>query len=96
MILRVLGLGMAVYGAVMLALLYIPSTKQWALTHSIAAVVSRTDRRVGNTVEGAVDMPMALAGSAVLIFAGLWIGLLVPALLNRNRRRMMREAGYED
>jgi hypothetical protein len=29
----------------------------------------------------------------VAIFTGLWIGLLVPYVMNRNTKRMMREAG---
>ena len=63
---RILGGLLALYGAVMLVLLATPA-KQWALEHSIAHLVSRTDRRVNNTVDGAVDMPLALAGSAVLL-----------------------------
>jgi len=85
--LRILGLSMFVYGAVMLALLFTP-WKEWAANHSIAALVSATDRRVGNGIEGPVDMPMSIAGSAVVMFAGLWIGILVPHLLNKFR------AGY--
>ncbi|HQZ84758.1 MAG TPA: hypothetical protein PLB21_03905 [Actinomycetota bacterium] len=60
----------------------------WALEHSIAAVVSRTDGRVGNTVTGALDEPMALAGSAVLLLAGLWFALLVPYVMNRNKAKI--------
>lgn len=84
---RLIGLAMFLYGAVMLALLFTP-WREWALEHSIAAVVSRTDRRVGNTVDGPVDMPMALAGSAVMAFAGAWFGLLVPWVFRRNRAAM--------
>lgn len=91
--LRVLGLAMFAYGAIMLALLYSPQ-KQWALEHSIAEVVSTTDRRVGNRVDTA-DEPMAIAGSAVMLFAGAWIGLLVPYVMNRDRRRQYRAAGFD-
>lgn len=89
--LRVLGLGMLVYGAGMLLLLQ-TQYRDWALDHSIAEAVSHSDRRVNNEISGSVDEPMAIAGSAVMVFAGLWIGLLVPGVLNRNQRRMMAEA----
>lgn len=92
--LRVLGLGMVVYGGVMLLLLQ-TQYRDWALDHSIAEVVSRTDRRVNNTVDTA-DEPMAIAGSAVMVFAGLWIGLLVPYVMNRSYRKQMAAAGYLD
>jgi hypothetical protein len=85
--LRFLGLAMFLYGAVMLALLFTP-WKEWALNHSIASFVSATDRRAGNTIDTAVDMPMAIAGSGVMMFAGLWIGLLVPRVLKNFK------AGY--
>lgn len=90
LLMRVIGLAMFAYGAVMLLLLF-TSAKQWALEHSIAALVSRSDRRVGNTVVGVVDEPMAYAGSAVLMFAGLWFGLFVPWLLNRASKKRMEE-----
>jgi hypothetical protein len=80
---RLLGLGMFAYGAAMLALLATP-WRQWALEHSIAEVVSWSDRRAGNGVSGAVDEPMAVAGSAVMMVAGAWFGLLVPWVLNRH------------
>lgn len=91
--LRVLGLAMFAYGAIMLVLLYSPQ-KQWALDHSIAEVVSTTDRRVGNRVDTA-DEPMAIAGSAVVMIAGAWIGLLVPYVMNRDRRKQMIAAGFD-
>ncbi|MGN6695775.1 MAG: hypothetical protein ACTHN0_16485, partial [Aquihabitans sp.] len=77
--LRVLGLVLFAYGAIMLLLLWSPY-EQWALEHSIAEVVSTTDRRVNNRVDTA-DEPMAIAGSAVMMFAGAWIGLLVPYVM---------------
>ena len=80
---RILGGLLALYGAVMLVLLATPA-KQWALEHSIAHLVSRTDRRVNNTVDGAVDMPLALAGSAVLLFAGVWFGLFRPRVSRKH------------
>ena len=92
--LRVLGLAMFAYGAIMLALLYSPQ-KEWALEHSIAEVVSTTDRRVGNRVDTA-DEPMAIAGSAVVMFAGAWIGILVPYVMNRDRKRQLAAAGLDD
>ena len=85
--LRILGGLLALYGAVMLVLLATPA-KQWALEHSIAHLVSRTDRRVGNTVDGAVDMPLALAGSAVLLFAGVWFGLFLPRVFKKSEGSM--------
>ncbi|MFN8017106.1 MAG: hypothetical protein U0P45_03185 [Acidimicrobiales bacterium] len=92
--LRLLGLGMVAYGGIMLLLLQ-TQYRDWALDHSIAEVVSRTDRRVNNTVDTA-DEPMAIAGSAVMIFAGLWIGLLVPFVMDRSYRKQMAAAGYLD
>ena len=41
-----------------------------------------------NTVTGALDEPMALAGSAVLLLAGLWFALLVPYVMNRNKAKI--------
>jgi hypothetical protein len=84
---RILGGLLALYGAVMLVLLATPA-KQWALEHSIAHLVSRTDRRVNNTVDGAVDMPLALAGSAVLLFAGVWFGLFLPRVFRKHEGAM--------
>jgi uncharacterized membrane protein YjjP (DUF1212 family) len=91
--LRVLGLAMFAYGAIMLLLLFSP-WRDWALEHSIAEVASTTDRRVGNRVD-TVDEPMAIAGSAVVMFAGAWIGILVPFVMNRNTRKQMAAAGYD-
>ncbi|MEZ5117779.1 MAG: hypothetical protein R2737_16080 [Candidatus Nanopelagicales bacterium] len=84
--LRIIGLLMFAYGAVMLVLLATPA-RDWALDHSIARYVSLTDRRVNNVVDTA-DLPMAIAGSAVVMFAGAWIGLLVPWVMKRNTGRM--------
>jgi hypothetical protein len=84
---RIIGILMALYGIVMLVLLATPY-RDWALDHSIAHLVSRTDRRVGNSVEGPVDMPMAIAGSAVVTFAGLWFAVLVPWVFARKRGEM--------
>jgi hypothetical protein len=92
--LRVLGLAMFAYGAIMLVLLHSPQ-KQWALDHSIAEVVSTTDRRMGNRVDTA-DEPMAIAGSAVVMFAGAWIGILVPYVMNRDRKKQLAAAGLAD
>jgi hypothetical protein len=78
--LRILGLAMFLYGAVMLALLFTP-WKEWAANHSVASFVSATDRRVGNTINAPVDLPMSIVGDAVMMFAGLWVGLLVPRVL---------------
>ena len=89
-----LGLAMFVYGAGMLILLH-TQYRAWALDHSIAEVVSYSDRRVDNQVSGSVDEPIAIAGSAVLMFAGAWFGLFVPWLLNRNTRKQMAAAGYD-
>lgn len=80
--LRIIGLVMFVFGAVMLALLFTP-WKEWAANHSIAALVSATDKRVGNSIDTPVDMPMSIAGDVVMMFAGAWIGLLVPRMLQK-------------
>ena len=86
--LRLIGAALFAYGAVMLALLGTP-WRDWALRHSIAHVVSVSDRRVGNTVDGAVDLPMAVTGSAVAMLAGLWFLILVPMVLDRWRDRLL-------
>ena len=80
--LRILGAAMFLYGAVMLALLFSP-WKAWALDHSIAEAVSYSDKRVDNQVHGSVDDPIAYAGSAVMMFAGLWFALLVPHVMGK-------------
>ncbi len=41
-------------------------------------------------------MPLAIVGSVVVIFAGLWIGLLVPRVLQRHQPTMLDSAGYGD
>ena len=61
----------------MLLLLFTP-WKEWAANHSIAHLVSRTDRRIDNEVNGSVDMPLSIAGDVVMMFAGLWFAFLVP------------------
>jgi hypothetical protein len=92
---RVIGIVMFLYGAVMLGLLFSP-WKDWALDHSIAEVVSTTDRRASNQVSGSVDEPIAIAGSAVVMFAGAWFAFLVPWVMNRHHRSMMEAAGFGD
>jgi H+/Cl- antiporter ClcA len=84
---------MFAYGAIMLLLLWSP-WRQWALEHSIAEVVSTTDRRVGNRVD-TVDEPIAVVGSAVVMFAGAWIGLLVPYVIDRSMRKQAIAAGFD-
>ena len=84
---------MVVYGVVMLLLLLTP-WRDWALDHSIAEVVSYTDRRANNQVSGSVDAPIAIVGSAVVMFAGAWIGLLVPRVLRRHQQAIAEQAGY--
>lgn len=93
---RIIGALMFLYGGVMLALLATPA-RGWALDHSIAELVSWTDRRVANEVNGSVDMPIAIAGSAVVMFAGAWFAVLVPLAFGRqlagaSRRRMTATA----
>jgi hypothetical protein len=92
---RVLGGLMFAYGAIMLALLYSP-WKAWALDHSIAEVVSYSDRRVDNQVSGSVDEPIAIVGSAVVMFAGAWFALFVPWIINRSFRQQRTAAGLDD
>jgi hypothetical protein len=89
---RIIGIVMVVYGGAMLLLLFTP-WKDWALDHSIAEVVSYSDKRLDNQVNGSVDEPMAIAGSAVLLFAGLWFAILVPWVIERNHRRIVAAAG---
>lgn len=90
---RVVGLLMLAYGVITLLMLQ-SSYRDWALEHSLAEFVSRTDRRVGNEIRGGVDAPMAYAGAGVMIFAGLWFGLLIPYVFNKNDRRAQEM--YED
>jgi hypothetical protein len=85
---RVVGLAMLIYGAGTLVLLQ-TDHRDWALDHSLAELVSRSDRRANNEIQGSVDEPMAIAGAGVLVFAGAWFGLLVPWLFRRNDRRML-------
>ena len=85
--LRLIGGAMSANGATMLALLGTPA-RDWALRHSIAHVTSVSDRRVGNTIDGAVDLPMAVTGSIVMMLAGLWFLILVPWVLDRWRDRL--------
>ena len=80
--LRYLGYALLAYGTVMLVLLATP-WNQWAADHSIIALVSRTDRRVGNEVHGSVDPYMSLAGDAVMIFAGLWFAFYIPRMFQK-------------
>ena len=91
---KIVGALMAVYGLVMLLLLLTPA-KQWALEHSIAHLVSRTDRRVGNTVDGAVDMPLAVVGSAAVMFAGLWFALFIPRVFARSQAAMRQQIAQQ-
>lgn len=87
---KIVGSVLAVYGLTMLVLLVTPA-KQWALEHSVAHLVSRTDRRVGNTVDGAVDMPLAIVGSAAVLFAGLWFALFIPRVFARSQAAMRQQ-----
>ena len=85
---RIVGWLMVAYGAGMLLLLVTPA-RDWALEHSIAELVSRTDRRVNNVVDE-VDPTLAVVGSVVMILAGLWFALLVPWVFRRQRAAMQR------
>jgi hypothetical protein len=89
----IIGWLMFTYGAVMLILLFTPA-RQWALEHSIAALVSGSDRRANNSVQGPVDEPMAYAGSVVLMIAGLWFALLVPTVIRRSQAKQL--AAFDD
>ena len=80
--LRYLGYVLLAYGAVMLILLFTP-WKDWAANHSVAHLVSRTDRRYGNTVDDAVDMPLSVAGDVVVMFAGLWFAFYIPRMFQK-------------
>lgn len=94
-LMRIVGWLLFAYGAVMLLLLLTPA-KDWALDHSIAEVVSYSDRRVDNSVEGSVDEPIAIAGSVAVMFAGLWFALYIPRMFERYQGQMLREAGLDD
>ncbi|MEZ5205008.1 MAG: hypothetical protein R2701_11705 [Acidimicrobiales bacterium] len=83
---RIIGLAMLAYGAATLIMLH-TSWRSWALDHSVAEVVSWSDRRASNEIRGSVDEPIVIAGSAVLVFAGLWFGLLIPWVFNRQDRQ---------
>lgn len=90
---RIVGLLMLVYGVGTLVLLQ-TSHRQWALDHSLAEAVSWSDRRVNNEISGSVDEPIVIAGAGVMVFAGLWFGLLVPRAFNRWDRQ--QRAMYDD
>jgi|GEM_PF-6599352 len=87
---RLIGAGMFVYGAVNLVLLATP-WREWALEHSVAHAVSASDRRAGNGIDGAVNMPMAIAGGVIMTFSGLWFGVFVPWVVERSFRRMREQ-----
>jgi uncharacterized protein YjeT (DUF2065 family) len=80
--LRIIGLLLFLVGATFMILLFSP-WKDWALNHSVASFVSATDRRAGNSIDGPVDMPISIAGNAVLMFTGLWTGILMPRVLTK-------------
>lgn len=92
---RVIGLVLFVYGAVMLALLFSP-WKDWALDHSIAELVSWSDRRVDNQVSGSVDDPLAYAGSAVVMFAGIWFAFVIPRTMRKYQAASADPAGVAE
>jgi hypothetical protein len=89
--LRILGALMFLVGATLMILLFTP-WKDWALDHSVAAFTSATDRRSGNSIDGPADMPMSIAGNAVLMFTGLWTGILVPRLLTKFKNQSRPES----
>lgn len=91
-VMQVIGVVLFAYGAVMLALLFSP-WKDWALDHSIAELVSYTDRRVDNQVSGSVDDPLAYAGSAAVMFAGVWFALVIPRTMRKYQATMAQQAG---
>jgi len=78
---RILGFVLLAYGAAMLVLLVV--AKDWALSHSIVHLVSRTNRRFGDEVNGSIDMPLALISSGVVMFAGIWFVWYIPRLMKK-------------
>lgn len=86
--LRLLGLFLIVVAVGHLALMFSP-WREWALNHSLASYFAAADRRAGNSIDGPIDPLMAYVSDGVVIFAGLWIALLVPALLNRHMPTMV-------
>jgi len=90
---RIVGLLMLAYGVGTLILMQ-TDHRQWALDHSLAEIVSWSDRRVDNEISGSVDEPIVYAGAGVMIFAGLWFGLLIPRVFNNWDRQ--QRAMYQD
>jgi hypothetical protein len=88
--LRIIGALMFLVGATLLLLLFTP-WKDWALNHSVAAFTSATDRRAGNSIDAPVDMPMSIAGDVVLMFTGLWTGILMPRMLTKFKNETRSE-----
>jgi hypothetical protein len=84
--LRLLGACLFLYGVTMLVLLATPA-RNWALDHSIAEIVSYTDRRVASEIHGSVDLPVAVAGSVVTMFAGVWFAVVIPRMFRRPATR---------
>ena len=89
--LRVFGLILFAYGAIMLLLLVTP-WRDWASDHSIVHLVSRTDRRVGNEVNGKVDLLISVVGDVMVMFAGLWFAYLVPRMMQKYAQQMTPSA----
>ena len=80
--LRVFGLILFAAGAIMLLLLLTP-WRDWASDHSIIHLISRTNRRVGDEVNGKVDLLLSIVGDVAVMFAGLWFAFLVPRMMQK-------------
>lgn len=89
--LRIIGALMFVVGTTLLIMLFTP-WKDWALNHSVAAFTSATDRRAGNSIDAPVDMPISIAGDVVLMFTGLWTGILMPRMLTKFKNQSRSES----
>ncbi len=78
--LRTFGFVLLAAGGIMLLLLLTP-WRDWASDHSIIHLISRTNRRVGDEVNGKVDLLLSIVGDVVVMFAGLWFAYVVPRML---------------
>ena len=85
--LRLLGLFLIVVAGIHLALMFSP-WREWALNHSLVSYTSARSRR-GNSIDGPIDPLMAYVSDGVVVFAGLWIALLVPAVIKRHQHTMV-------
>lgn len=75
--LRPIGFVLLAYGGLMLLLLLTP-WRDWASDHSVVHLISRTNRRIGDEVNGKVDLLLSVVGDVAVMFVGLWFAYLLP------------------